>query len=39
MTINSAQRLFREFPYNDIEFVEDHGQFNISLNNNCNLTT
>ena len=31
------QCLFRELPYNGIEIVEDHGQFNNSLNNN--LTT
>ena len=36
-TMNSAQRLFRELPYNNIEFIEVHGQFNNSLNNN--LTT
>ena len=34
MTMNSAQCLFRELPYNGIEFIEDHGQFNNSLNNN-----
>ena len=34
--MNSAQ-LFRELPYNSIEFIEVHGQFNNSLNNN--LTT
>ena len=35
--MNSAHRLFRELPYNSIEFIEVHGQFNNSLNNN--LTT
>ena len=35
--MNSAQCLFRELPYNSIEFIEVHGQFNNSLNNN--LTT
>ena len=35
--MNSAQRLFRELPYNGIEFIEVHGQFNNSVNNN--LTT
>ena len=37
MTMNSAQCFFRELPYNGIEFIEDHGQFNNGLNNN--LTT
>ena len=38
MTMNSAQCLFRELPCNgQVEFVEDHGQFNNSFNNN--LTT
>ena len=37
MTMNSAQCLFRELPYYGIEFIEHHGQFNNSLNNN--LTT
>ena len=35
--MNSSQCLFRELPYNSIEFIEVHGQFNNSLNNN--LTT
>ena len=37
MTMNSARCLFRELPYYGIEFIEHHGQFNNSLNNN--LTT
>ena len=37
MTMISAQCLFRELPYYGIEFIEHHGQFNNSLNNN--LTT
>ena len=36
-TMTSSQCLFRELPYNSIEFIEVHGQFNNSLNNN--LTT
>ena len=35
--MNSVQCLFHELPYNSIEFIEVHGQFNNSLNNN--LTT
>ena len=37
MTMNSAQCLFPERPYYGVEFIEHHGQFNNSLNNN--LTT
>ena len=34
MTMNSAQCLFRELPYNGFNFIDFHGQFNNSLRTN-----